>query len=144
MLSFAPALLALLLAAGFDWRRREIPDAIPLLLLAAAGVGSALGTTSVTWLGLLVGLGGGVALGCLGFATGVFGGGDAKLIAALGAAVGPAVLALTLGFGAIAAGVLAWRARQRGERELPFAPALAVGFAACLLLGGGRLLAPGR
>jgi prepilin signal peptidase PulO-like enzyme (type II secretory pathway) len=128
-------LAAVAVAAAWDWRHRAIPDAIPLALLGASLLATATGASAVSWLGLAAGLGIGALLGLGGFQLAVLGGGDAKLLMALGASLGPAGLTGTLVYAAPWLALLAWRARRRGERELPFAPSLA--------LGGGALLVPG-
>lgn len=133
---------AVTIAAAWDWRHREIPDAIPLALLGASLLATATGASAVSWLGLVAGLGAGGLLGLGGFQLAVLGGGDAKLLMALGAALGPAALAGTLVYAAPWLALLAWRARRRGERELAFAPCLVGGLLAALALGGGALLVP--
>ena len=132
-MDLAVPLLLLALAAAIDLRRREVPDWVPvallawalLLLLAGAGPGGGRA---------LAGLGLGAGVGLLAFWSGGFGGGDAKLVAALGPVLGPSALAWTLAFGALAGGVLSLHARLRGQRELAYAPALAAGLAVFLLV----------
>jgi len=129
-------LVLVLVAAALDLRRREIPDQVPLALLAWAailwGIGEGPGGA-----GALLGLGLGLGVGALGFWSGGFGGGDAKLVAALGACLGPVGLAWTLGYGALVGGVMSLWARLRGERELAYAPAIAAGLAMFLFLPHG-------
>lgn len=142
LLVLGAPVLALTLAAACDWRRREIPDAIPFALLGVSLWATATGASGVSWLGLGLGSGLGAALGLAGFHLAVSGGGDAKLLTALGASIGPAGLVGTLVYAAPWVGLLAWRAHRRGERDLPLAPGLAGGLLAALVLGGGALLAP--
>jgi Flp pilus assembly protein protease CpaA len=130
-------------AAGWDWRHREIPDAIPLALLGASLLATATEASRVSWLGLAAGAGIGALVGVGGFRFALLGGGDAKLLTALGASLGPAGLTGTLVYATPWLALLAWRARRRGERDLPFAPCLAGGLLTALALGGGALLVCG-
>lgn len=100
--------LALLGIAGwFDLRTREIPDVLPLALLACAVAAHALDWDQVTWGDAALGAALGLALPAVLFYAGGMGGGDVKLLASLGALVGwPAVLELLLGT-AVAGGLLA-------------------------------------
>jgi len=132
-------LVLVLTAAAYDLKSREIPDWISLVLLGAAALAAGLSVDAMPWswrvIGLLVGFG----LGALLFALGAMGGGDAKLMAAMGAALGVPALLVTLLFSAVAGGVLAGIARFRGRKELAYAPAFAVGLLAFLVTGGGSL-----
>jgi len=122
------ALLLLLIATVCDLRTREIPNWISIAIALVAIV-----TSSVGWLGLgfpLV-----IAGGALGFLVGYslfrfaqLGGGDAKLIAALGLLVGPAGLLIVLFGMAIAGGVLSLIAIWRKEKDYAYVPAIAAGF----------------
>jgi len=121
------------LAALVDWRRREIPDAIPLALCVLAATATALGLHGLGW--GAVALGGALALmvGAALFAVGGLGGGDVKLLVGLGACTGPQGLA-TLGVAAaLAGGVLSAVAWTRGRREVAYGPALALGALAAAL-----------
>jgi len=120
-------LLLILCAVGFDLRRREIPDAIPLSLLAFTVGATALGTTSHGWSSMLFGFGCAAAAGVVLFSVGAFGGGDVKLLAALGAALGARELVPLLFYVAIAGALLAGVAVARGKRDLAYAPAIALG-----------------
>jgi Flp pilus assembly protein protease CpaA len=130
------ALILTALAALVDIRKREIPNGIPLLLIAGGCAGAWLALDAVPaahrGLGLLVGLLAGLPF----FRADVLGGGDVKLMAGLGAALGLPALAVVLLFAAIAGGGLALIARFRGEREVAYAPAFALGLAAFLATGG--------
>jgi prepilin peptidase CpaA len=136
---FAVVLLLLWIAAFSDLRYREIPDWIPLAVVGLAGVAAMLGAANIRWWmvvsGGLVGLAVGVAL----FRFGKLGGGDAKLIAALGALLGPVGLWFALFWMALAGGVLALIAAAFGRRDYAYAPAIAIGFAAYLVYPGGLL-----
>lgn len=133
-------LLPLVVAAYFDLRARTIPDSIPALLLAWSATLVAL-DAGPGLAAALLGLAVGGILGVTGFACGAFGGGDAKLIASLGACLGPTDLGATLVYGAVIGGVLALVAIRHGEREFAYGPAIAAGFAVSLIVPDGVLLA---
>lgn len=125
-----------LIAAMVDLRKREIPDTIPLLLLAWAVTSTAARWHEVGWASLLLGFGAGLGLGLILFCLGGLGGGDVKLLAALGAAVGLQSLWSLLFYVALAGGVLAVIAKLRKQRELAYAPAIALGFLVFLIRKG--------
>lgn len=116
-----------------DVRRRRIPNAIPLALLALFAVYAltgAAGPQRVLWAHLAIGavL---LATGFVLYLSGPFGGGDGKLIAVAGVWAGPADLSVFL-FG-LAAGaftlclfaLLPFDATRRLRGDLPFAVAIA-------------------
>jgi prepilin peptidase CpaA len=117
----------LAIATVYDLREREIPDWLSLVLLGWAVAAVATGLSAVGWLGLVGGAALGLAIGAPLFALGAFGGGDVKLVTALGAALGPAALVATLFWVAIVGGVLALVAKWRGQRDLAYVPAIAIG-----------------
>ncbi len=120
-------------AAGWvDARRHEIPDGFPVALACCAVAGALLGLLS--WSTLAAGAGLGFGIGAALFALGAFGGGDAKLLAGIGACLGPWVLLAALVPIAVAGGVLSIIAAARGARELAYAPAMAAGLLAHGLL----------
>lgn len=145
----ACGVLAAMLAAACvtDWRRRRIPN---VLCLAAALAGLLLHAASATgrevglqWLSgggsLLHALGGlllALAVGAALWRLGLFGAGDAKLLAALGAWTGPfsvlpLVLMTLLAGGVLATAALAAQAwKRRALRPLPYSLALAAGVSA--------------
>jgi Flp pilus assembly protein protease CpaA len=127
-----------LLALGTlcDLRRREIPDAIPLALLAISIGAAAFGWSSHEWLSLVLGLVLGFTLGALLWSRGGLGGGDVKVLAALGALVGPRALFSLLLYVALVGAALAVVAVWRGQREIAYAPAIAGGFLIFLVIGG--------
>jgi len=132
----APVLVA---AAWIDVRKREIPDVFPVLLLGWAVLCVALHWLTHAWWELAAGAGLGLGVGALGFRLRVLGGADAKLFAALGAILGPLGFALAFLFIAVAGGLLGLIARRRGQRELAYGPAIALGYVALVaLLGAGR------
>jgi prepilin peptidase CpaA len=120
-------LVPVMFALVCDVRTREIPDWIPLSIFAWACLATAMGLHTVTWIelfaGALVGLGVSAAV----FYLGGLGGGDVKLLAAIGAAVGPWSLLAILAWMAFAGGVLALAAAARGKRDFAYVPAIAVG-----------------
>ena len=61
------------------------------------------------------------------FYLGGLGGADVKLVAALGAAVGPVSLLCVLFWTALAGGLLALAAKSRGKRDFAYVPAIAAG-----------------
>ena len=121
-------LVGVLWATVVDLKRREIPDEISIGILLWALLAEALGWLSFGWGSLIVGCVPGLGLGTVGFRMQSFGGGDVKLLAALGAALGFKAVWSLFFWTAMAGGVLGVIAKWRGERELAFAPAIAVGF----------------
>lgn len=122
------ALLLLLVATVCDFRTREIPDWISIAIAFVAVIAASAG-----WLGigfLLVVSGGALGLsigyGLYRFAR--LGGGDAKLIAALGLLVGPVGLLIVLFGMAIAGGILSLFAIYRKQKDYAYVPAITAGF----------------
>jgi prepilin peptidase CpaA len=121
--------LALLLAvaAWQDLRTMRIADWVSLAIVAAFGVwtlsGLVAGNMTFTKAGLSAGCAAAMfALGALGFAAGLLGGGDVKLLAASSLFAGPAFLLDFLTIVALAGGVLGL-AMLAGARIGPAAPA---------------------
>ena len=128
----AAALVALLcVAALWDLRHREIPDACAIGLLVLGAVGVLAGVTS--WSAALVGFGVCFVVGLVLFGIGAWGGGDAKLAAGVGAALGSPAVFPALLFTAVVGGLLAAIAGLRGERDVAYGPAFAVGTAIALV-----------
>jgi len=138
MTALVVPLLALILATIFDFWKREIPDSIPIALLVWAAGTTAFGVTSQGWASLALGLGLGLGVGAVLFWLGGFGGGDAKLLAAVGAALGPRPFLAFLFCAAIAGGILAAIALARGKRDLAYAPAMALGLVVFMMVRGMR------
>jgi prepilin peptidase CpaA len=126
----------LVVGTACDLRRREIPDVVPLALLALGVISRALHVSPLGWLSLVLGFGAGAAIGVVMFWSGGFGGGDAKVLAALGAIVGPLDLWWIFVCIALAGGALALIAHARGKRDLAYGPALLFGFIAFLAVRG--------
>lgn len=127
--------LSLLLAASvFDLRTRIIPDSFAILMLVLAVVCTAL-ALGPTWASRLIGLAVAFAIGTLLFAIGAFGGGDAKLLAALGGYVGLTSLFGTLLWIGIAGGVISAICLVRGVKEVPYVTAITAGWVFFVLLG---------
>lgn len=112
---------------------REIPDRIPLGVALWAIGAESLGWLPFSWLSLVLDFAAALIVGVVGFWFRSLGGGDVKLLAALGASVGFFTVCPLLFWTALAGGLLGGIAAYRGERELAFAPAIAVGLAAVML-----------
>ncbi len=132
VLILAAGLVAL--AAGIDIYKREIPDWIPALILVLAIGSTAFHWTRISWASLLAGLALTVVIGLFLFKLGGFGGGDVKLLAAIGALLGPRASFSLLFYTALAGGVLALIAKYRKEKDLAYAPAMALGMGAFLAM----------
>lgn len=128
------ALIAL--ATLHDLRSREIPDWISVLLLAWGLVVAAWMGTTAAWTGALAGGLVGFALTAPLFWLGGLGGGDVKLVAALGVCLGPALLLLALFWTAVAGGCLALVAKLRGKADFAYVPAIFAGVALAILWPG--------
>lgn len=94
------------LGAAFDLRCRRIPNGLTLAL-ALAGLIAAAVRPDITLVQSLAGFGIGLVVPFLLFALGMLGAGDAKLLAAIGAWVGPAAMLWVLLLTGVAGGVLA-------------------------------------
>jgi prepilin peptidase CpaA len=129
------AFAAVLVAAVIDMKTREVPDAIPVAVLVWALTTTALGHGH-GWGALALGALAAFGLGSLLFWLGAFGGGDVKLVTALGAVLGPRALLGMLVYVGIAGAALAVVAVVRGEREFAYVPAIALGMLAFLVVGG--------
>jgi prepilin peptidase CpaA len=126
-------------AAWYDVKSRIVPDWIPGLIMLCAVAQIFVSTEPYVarviveaTLGAVLGL----AIGLILFQYCGFGGGDAKLIAALGAFLGPSQLLATCVCIAIAGALAAMLAQSRGKRDFAYVPAIAVGVACHGLLAG--------
>ena len=122
-----------IVATIFDIKVRRIPNALTATM-AGVGIGfAASGVSGVSLGASVVGLMLGFALMMPGHALGATGAGDVKLMAAVGAIVGPALVVSAFLFTALAGGVLALAVAVRRQRL------------AATLAGTGRLIAaPGE
>jgi len=132
-------LVLLLIASLCDLRCREIPDWIALGMMLAAVVAAATGWAGIRFWMLVTGGALGWLIGAALFKFANFGGGDAKLIAAVGALLGPVGLLFALFWMALAGGVLALIAMARGQRDYAYGPAIALGYLAYLVWPAGLL-----
>lgn len=132
------SLVSLVVATIVDLRTREIPDSIPIVLFGWAVVGTAVGAASHGWTSLALGLGLGLSTGAFLFWVGGFGGGDAKVLAALGATLGPRAFLTFLFYVAIAGGLSAAIALVRGKRDIAYTPAMALGLFLLMMTRGSR------
>jgi len=122
-----------MVASVYDLRTREIPDWISLALLVSAAAAASFGWAGIRWWMVASGGGLGLAVGYSLFRFFKFGGGDAKLIAAIGALLGPVGLLFALFWMAIVGGLLALIAMIRGQNDYAYGPAIAAGYAAYLV-----------
>jgi prepilin peptidase CpaA len=127
----------LLIATWCDLRTREIPDWISVALVLIGITAAGFGWAGVRWWMVLSGLLLGLLIGFALFRFARFGGGDAKLIAGIGAILGPVGLLFSLFWMAVAGGVLALIAMIRGQRDYAYGPAIAAGYVAYLVYPGG-------
>jgi prepilin peptidase CpaA len=138
-------LLLLLVATICDLRTRIIPDWISIALLgwgigAAMFSGGTFGVVGSAWVSLGVGLMLGLGLGAIFFALGGLGGGDVKLLAGLGAVLGPMALLNVLFWMAMAGAVFAIVAKLRGRRDFAYVPAIAAGLLIYAVRHGGQVV----
>ena len=122
------ALLLLLVATVCDFRTREIPDWISIAIAFVAVTAASAGWLVIGFLLVVSGgaLGLSIGYGLYRFAR--LGGGDAKLIAALGLLVGPVGLLIVLFGMAIAGGILSVIAIYRKQKDYAYVPAITAGF----------------
>jgi leader peptidase (prepilin peptidase)/N-methyltransferase len=124
---------ALLLCAWIDWRKRILPDLVVLPLLA---VGLLLAMRWRPFVGETEAVGGALLGWCMGRAVrslgadrhGRLGRGDLKLLAAIGAWLGPVgvtIILLTSSYVMLVSLLVCRKGRE--DRNLPFGPAIAVG-----------------
>ncbi len=103
-------------AVWFDWRERRIPNRLVAVGMAA-GLGLGLVTGGLRGLGAsAAGLIVGGAILFVPFALGWVGAGDVKLLAAVGAILGPRGAALSMLYGAVAGGIMSAAVLMRRRR----------------------------
>jgi len=124
----AIVVILLLIASACDLRAREVPDWVPVAIAVTGLVASLAGWLGVSPVWMITGGLAGVLVGWLMFHFAHFGGGDAKLIGAIGCVVGPVGLLIVLLVMAIAGGMLSLVAIIRGQRDYAYVPAIASGF----------------
>ena len=128
------ALIALVIATLTDLRKREIPDSLSAVLVVLAVVGKLLSWHPVSWTGILLGFAIAFGASFALFALGGLGGGDVKLLTALGAVLGwPALLPFALLTG-VFGGVAAWIAHRKRQVEVAYAPVMLAGLLGLLPL----------
>lgn len=101
------ALLSALVACAFDVRTRRIPNALTLASAVAALVFHAITGGAEGWLTAAGGWAIGIAIFFVPFALGGMGGGDVKLLGALGAWLGPIDVMWLALYTSVVGGVLA-------------------------------------
>ncbi len=121
------ALVALVAAAAFDARTREIPDTVSTVLIVTALLAKLLGFHAASWNGILVGAAAAFAVSAVLFWKGGLGGGDVKLLTALGAALGIGAFLPFVLTTALVGGVVALALRGREDREMAYAPVMLAG-----------------
>jgi Flp pilus assembly protein protease CpaA len=125
----------LMIAAGFDLRSRQIPDTLSVLVIVWGLAAFVAGWQPVSFWSMLGGLGVALVIGMAFFALGAFGGGDVKMLSALGFALGLELLVPTLFWIAVAGGLVAAVYLCRKQREVPYLPALVLGLLLFILIG---------
>lgn len=132
-------LLLLVAASLIDLRTREIPDSISIALLMVGVLAASFGWAGIRWWMVVGGAVLGLVVGYMLFRFANLGGGDAKLVASLGALLGPVGLLFVLFWMALAGGLLALIAVARGQRDYAYGPAIALGYLAYLIWPVGML-----
>ena len=123
----------LIVASAFDLKTREIPDSLSIAIVGVSVVAAWLELANIRWWMLFTGGLLGIAVGALLFRFAQLGGGDAKLIAAIGTFLGPVGLLFALFWMALGGGLLALIAMARGQRDYAYGPAIAFGYLGCLI-----------
>lgn len=128
------AVSALLCATLFDLRRHEIPDWVSVVLFVVALSAKFMGWSPISWGEF--GLGFGVAF--VGSATlfymGGLGGGDVKLLTALGACLGVKAFLPFVLLTAVIGGGVALAVARKGASEIAYAPVMLAGLLGLLPL----------
>jgi len=128
VLRVAVAVVVTGVAAWHDWKERRVPNRVCvagiLLGLALALVSGGLGGLGQSVLGFLTG----TAILFVPFALGWMGAGDVKLLAAIGAILGPKGAAYSILYGAVAGGVISAVVLAKRRRLGVTLTAILVGF----------------
>jgi prepilin peptidase CpaA len=123
-------LVAALVSTAIDVRTRRIPNALTFGIAAFGFAMAGSGSSGLSFGGAIAGCLLGLALMVPGHLLGGTGAGDVKLVAALGAVVGPRYILVTFLYSAMAGGVIAlgyaW-ARGRLRQTVRSASRIAVG-----------------
>ena len=121
-------LLVLMAAATLqDLLRHEVSDLLSLAIALTGLCGLISGSWELHWIAAVLGPLVGLVLTGPFFHFGVLGGGDVKLVTALGIWFGPVALAWILLLTAIFGGLLAGIAAVRGKSDMAYVPAIAAG-----------------
>lgn len=123
----------LIIASGIDLKTREIPDLTTVALLTFAIAAAIFGWAGIQWWMVASGGSIGLVVGFLLFRFAEFGGGDSKVIAGVGAVLGPAGIWIFLFWTALAGGLLALVAKFRGQRDYAYGPAMLLGYTGYLI-----------
>ena len=119
----------------YDLIYREIPHVATVSVLTLGATAQVLGWERMGWLERVLGIGLGLTLSVVLYACGGLGGGDVKLIAAMGAVLGWRAELGVLFYIAVFGGVLALVAKRRREAEYAYGPAIALGLLAYIVRG---------
>ena len=123
-------------AALYDFWKREVPHTVWVMLLLWGIVRVIAGLENATWQDASLGLVIGLSVGALLFYLGGMGGGDAKLLMALGAIYGPLGIVVLSVYTFLFGGILSTVAAVRGQKELAYVPAMALGALVFILVDG--------
>lgn len=121
-------------ATAFDIKERRIPNLVSGGLLVVSALLVLAGRHPLGWRHALYGLLVATLVSMLGYAKGALGGGDVKLLAALGLTLGLMPFLVFLVSTSLAGGVLAILAARRGQTDIAYAPAMWLGLIALLPL----------
>ena len=129
--------LLVAIAAVRDLRTREVPDWFTADVGCCGLLAALVSWTSASWIAAVAGFALGLALTWPLFAVDGLQGGDVKLLAALGCALGPKGLLCAMFWMALAGGALALLYKARGKKDLAYVPAIAAGVLVETIWPGG-------
>jgi Flp pilus assembly protein protease CpaA len=127
----------MVVAAVCDWRSREIPNRLPAGILGLAVLSCFFGMLVGGWWQIFAGLMLAVSVSLPFHWRGGLGGGDVKLLGALGAWLGPIQIWPALFWVAMLGAVLALVATARRQRTLAYGPAIVAGVGLQMCWPGG-------